>query len=170
MNYYIIGLPLSGKKYISNLLHDITTFNIININFILETQYNNILLNIYNKYKYNIYSDIEYDISYKIINKSKNKIIILPNTILYNINCIDKLKQTGHIIYIKQDYKVFLFRFINNNNYLLLSKYNNLEDIYNEYDLLYSNITNNIINNNIINKPTKENLQDFLHNLDNKLD
>ena len=60
MNYYIIGLPLCGKKYISNLLYNITHFNIININTIIQTKYNNILLNIYNKYKHNTYLDIEY--------------------------------------------------------------------------------------------------------------
>tara|TARA_B100000902_G_scaffold186550_1_gene178837 strand:- start:152 stop:658 length:507 start_codon:yes stop_codon:yes gene_type:complete len=165
MNYYIIGLPLCGKKYISNLIHNITKFNIININSIIESKYNDILLNIYNKYKYNTYLNIEYDVSNKTIIQSTNKIIILPNTILDNIYFIDKLKLTGHIIYVKEEYNSFFFRFINN-NYLLLSQYNNLENIYNEYDILYNNITNNIINNNIINKPKQKDIEDFLNNLD----
>lgn len=176
MNIYIIGLPMSGKNIIADLLNNKLKYPIININKYIENR--SILCNtiheMYNKVGHNTYLALECSTVKNLINNNKHTIFIIPNTTLYNITIQNLLKETGYIIYVKSDFKDFLSKYINKNEYLLLhenmqtSSNQDDEDIYNiykYYDNLFKILTKNIIflsNNNDKNSSTIETILDNL--------
>ena len=138
-NVIFIGLPGSGKSYISEKVSKLLDMELIDLDNILINEIGP-LQNYIDKYGNKEFKKKEYEICHKYLFNIKNKIISPGGSIIFYNNLMDDIKRRCIIIFLDVDIQIVLERTNNfkDRGVILPDDCDNLQEKYNKlYKIRY---------------------------------
>ncbi|MCF7926922.1 MAG: shikimate dehydrogenase [Candidatus Izimaplasma sp.] len=148
-NFVFIGMPMSGKSFLSEVIAKLYDKNWIEIDDLIEEQTNISIPDIFKTLGETEFRHIESDII-STYAKQNNQAISCGGGVVLNDTNMHKLKQNGLIIFL--DVPLSLLKKANPKNRPLLKDKSNLEKLYNDRYELYKHYADIQINKNSYNE------------------